>query len=313
MADALGRLGWASACVSPVVKLSGRQRIIRRYRPDLLVFQQCRHPLNDGHIDYGIPFVLDTDDADFYLSIPGLAERLDRTSRGAVGIMTGSRFLQAWHSQRNANTIIIWTGTPISEKIRPLHLDRQHGGFPILCWAQAQPLDYGLELKVVLKLVDELVRRKVPFTLRFYGVGTDEQAGTLRGQVPQSVPLELMPPMAYEDFLSSLCEVAVGLSPIVVASEFSRGKSFGKILGYLDANVPVIASDEADHALFFDGQNGLASNDMQQWIEMATKWLLDPATRQSVADNAFTDLQKKLSVDVAAARTDAFLRRCLIN
>ena len=81
MAEALAARGWQAACISPLVRQAGRRRIIKSFAPDLLVFQQCRHPLNAAEHAQGIPYVLDTDDADFYLDIPGLKERLDRTSR----------------------------------------------------------------------------------------------------------------------------------------------------------------------------------------------------------------------------------------
>lgn len=291
-----------------MVKLSGRKRIIRCYRPDLLVFQQCRHSLNDGDLRYGVPYVLDTDDADFYLTIPDLPERLERTSRHAAGIMAGSRFLRDWHSQRNPNTTVIWTGTRVSSVPQPRHPDRQSGNLPILAWAQAKPLDYHEELDLVLRLVAELQKRRTSFTLRLYGVAGPQDAERLKQRVPQAVRLELIPPMTYDDFLASLRDVAVGLSPIISASPFSRGKSFGKILGYLDARVPVIASDEGDHALFFDGRNGVVSNNLDEWAETASRWLRDPEERQQVSDAAFVDFQRRLSLDAAAARTDTFLR-----
>ncbi|MEY8842268.1 hypothetical protein AB9K41_24835, partial [Cribrihabitans sp. XS_ASV171] len=59
--------------------------------------------------------------------------------------------------------------------------------------------------------------------------------------------MELKPFMSYDEFLASLRDVAVGLSPVHPDSDFSKGKSFGKILAYLDAKVPVICSEAVDH------------------------------------------------------------------
>ncbi|MBC7141175.1 MAG: hypothetical protein H5U18_03300 [Rhodobacteraceae bacterium] len=308
MADSLAARGWHADCVSPLARPAGRKRIIRSFAPDLLVFQQCRHALNAPEHAGGVAYVLDTDDADFYLEIPGLAARLDRTSRNAAAVIAGSRFLRDWHSQRCPNVSVIWTGTPISPGERPGHKDRTNKGRPILAWAQAKPLAYRQELDHVATLAAGLLAREVPFALRFYGIDSASDAEELRGRMPRDVLIETRPTLPYADFLKSLQEVAVGLSPIIASSPFSRGKSFGKILGYLDAKVPVIASDEADHALFFDGRNGIVSNSLEDWMNAAARLLTDADARQAMADTAFGDFEDRLSLEAAADRTDKVLR-----
>ena len=102
--------------------------------------------------------------------------------------------------------------------------------------------------------------------------------------------------------------MAVGLSPIVPGSVFSRGKSFGKILGYLDAGVPVICSDEADHALFFRDGTGVVSNDPVRWRAEIARLLADPAARQDMAGRARAELCRRLTLAEAARRVGAALR-----
>lgn len=308
MAEELAGRGWLSASVSPLIGRRGRQRVIALFRPDLLVFQQCRHALNGPEAAFGVPFVLDTDDADFYLTIPGLPERLERTSRNAAGVIAGSRFLRDWHAGRCPRTTVIWTGSPVSAGPRTPHLQRAADGPPVLVWAQAKPLAYEQELAFVARLAAQLVDAGLAFTLRFHGVDAEAEATALRQMMPAGLSVQTLPTLPYGDFLRSLDDAAVGLSPIVASSPFSRGKSFGKILGYLDAKVPVIASDEADHRLFFDGRNGVATNDPGAWIAAASRLLRDPAMRQQMADAAFADFQRRLSLAAAADRTDAFLR-----
>lgn len=311
MAEALGAFGWQAAAVPPILKRGGRRRVVRLFRPDLLVFQQCRHALNDGAQAFGRPYVLDTDDADFYLTVPGLAERLERTSRGARGVIAGSRFLRDWHAGRNPRTGIIWTGTPISDGRRPPHAERAPDGVPVLAWAQAKPLTYTEELAFVLDLARRLQRRGTGFRLRFYGIATEDEARALRDRIPAGIPVELIAPLSYPEFLVSLREVAVGLSPIIASSPFSRGKSFGKILGYLDARVPVITSDEADHALFFTPETGVVSNDPDRWETEAARLLASPAARDAMSAAAFETFTRELSLTAAAAKTDRVLRALL--
>lgn len=311
LANALQRKGWLAKAVPAGLKLAGRARVVSAFRPHLLVFQQCRHVLNSPDYSFGKPFVLDTDDADFYLEIPGLAERLEKTSRAAAGVMAGGRFLRDWHAERNPRTEIIWTGTPITEGQRAGHWERQDDGPPILAWAQAKPLDYGEELIFVQQLSHRLHARDVRFRLRLYGVSGDDEAVKLRSLFGPQIDLDLLPPLPYDDFLQSLRQVSVGLSPIAQTTPFSRGKSFGKILGYLDAHVPVIASDAADHALFFSEDTGVVSNDVAVWEDAAARLLTDPDARSAMANSAFARFQDELSIDAAAAKTDRFLRSLL--
>lgn len=311
MADALSSLGWQTSCVSPLVRADGRRRIIASFAPDLLIFQQSRHPLNAPEHAYGVPYVLDTDDADFYLKTPGLAERLERTSRKAAGVIAGSRFLRDWHAERCSQSAVVWTGSPVSIGERIRHDQRERHAAPILAWAQAKPLAYREELDFVARLVTRVRERQAGFVLRCYGISSPSEADELRSRLPPNVPVQTLPPLPYPDFVRSLNDVAVGLSPVMAQSPFSRGKSFGKILGYLDAQVPIIASDEADHALFFDGKNGIVSNSLDEWSDWTVRLLTSAADRQAMADRAFADFQTRLSLQAAAERTDRFLRRMI--
>ncbi|QYZ70539.1 glycosyltransferase family protein [Neotabrizicola shimadae] len=301
MAGALRPLGWRTLVVPMQLEEVQRRRLMRVFAPDLILFQQCRHPLNDANHAMGLPFVLDCDDADFL--DPAIAPRLEATARGAMGVVCGSRFIRDWAAGLNARAEVIWTGTPVSPVPPP---DQRTRG-AVVAWAQASPAGYPMELAFVQELTRRLWARGLRFRLRLYGVGTAEEAAIRAGFGP-GADLELMPLMGYDAFLASLRDVAVGLSPIIAASPFSRGKSFGKILGYLDAGVPVIASDEADHALFFTPESGVVSNDPAVWEAAVARLLGDGDARAAMAGAARAEMERRLSVTAAAARLDAFLR-----
>lgn len=307
MAEALPQHGWVTGLMPAVIKPGQRARLIRRFDPDILVFQQCRHVLNDSALAPDRRIVLDTDDADFHLQLPGLVDRLERTSRAAAGVIVGSRYLQDWHSARSARTQVIWTGTPVTKGARTPH----HTRAPILAWAQAKPLSYVQELDFVIALDARLRRSGSQHILRFYGIGSTEEEADLRARFDNAAHIQMCGPMGYAAFLRSLQEVAVGLSPIIAQSDFSRGKSFGKVLGYLDAMVPAIVSDQADHAQFFTGETGVVSNDIAVWAQAAQRLLADPEARNAMAQAAFTSFEEQLSIAAAARQTDRFLRSLL--
>lgn len=303
IAEGLAAKGWKTLVVPKQLELSQRARVVRLFDPDILVFQKCRHPLNDADHAFGKPFVLDLDDADWFDD--ALHDRMVRTVSVARGVIAGSDFVADWCGQYNPDTTVIWTGAPVTDagEHHTDHADRA----PILTWAQADPLGYMAELELVRDFLRRLREAGAEFTFRLYGVQSDKYAEELRRQFDMG-PLELVPPLSYDRFCRSLQEVAIGLSPIIPQSDFSRGKSFGKILAYLDAKVPVISSDEADHARFFEGDAGLVSNDLDQWVSYARDLLSDPVRRERVAGNAFRLFRQKLSLSTATNHVADFLQ-----
>ena len=304
MAEALRPLGWQTLVVPMQLEAGQRRRLMRLFAPDVILFQQCRHPLNDADHAMGLPWVLDCDDADFL--DPAMTPRLEATAKGALGVVCGSRFIRDWAVGLNAQAEVIWTGTPVSPAPPP---DQRSRG-PVVAWAQASPMGYPMELAFVQALTARLWARGLRFRLRLYGVAPAEEAALRAGFAP-GAELELLPLMGYGAFLASLRDVAVGLSPIIAASPFSQGKSFGKILGYLDAGVPVIASDEADHALFFTAESGVISNDPAVWEAAVARLLGDGAARAAMAGAARADMVRRLSVAAAAGRLDGVLHGVL--
>lgn len=302
VAEALRERGWQTITVPRQLGGGARHRLIHRYDPDLLFFQQCRHELNDATFTEGRPYVLDIDDADFY--DPKLHDRIARTCAGARGVIAGSSFISDWCLAHNANTNVVWTGTPVSVEERPDHHDRP----PVIAWAQRAPLRYPRELEFVRAFYFALKATGRNFTLRLYGANSEDERRAIHQAFGPSENIVLYPRFEYGDFLRSLRSVAVGLSPIMTQSEFSRGKSFGKILGYLDAKVPVIASDEADHAQFFTPESGVITNDPAEWVREAGRLLDDARLRNRMAENAFQLFESRLTREAAADRVDAFLR-----
>ncbi len=302
ISEQLAEHGWNPVVVPAQLELSQRERVVRLFDPDLIFFQQCRHQYNDAAHAFGRKFVLDIDDADFLDA--RLKDKLTRTCAAASGVIGGSRFVRDWCAEHNPNTTIIWTGTPETSGARPDHAERP----PIIAWAQSSPIGYHKELEFVRDFCTRMRAASNVFTLRLYGVSIDSEREYLRRFFGPEQSLELLPLLSYDRFVRSLHEVSIGLSPIVYAFEFSRGKSFGKILGYLDAKVPIIASDHADHGLFFSEHSGVISNDPDLWVEAATFLLNDAGARNAMAEKAFEQFRAQLTTPVAAREVSDFLR-----
>ncbi len=304
IAAGLRARGWNAQCLAPQLELGQRERWLRQFRPDGIVFQQCRHPLNGAEHAFGLPYLLDIDDADFL--DPQLRARLEATARGARGVIAGSRHIRDWARGFNPVVRVVWTGSPISPGPRPPQAVRA----PIVAWAQSEPLGYPDELAFVAEVLRPVAEQNRNVVLRLYGVN-DAAARAALARHFDFLRLETLPTLPYRRFLVSLRDIALGLSPIVPSAPFSRGKSFGKILGYLDAHVPVICADQADHALFFTPQSGVVSDAPAVWTAEIGALLGDPDRRAAMAAAAFADFGRRLSLDEAARRVDGILRALL--
>ncbi len=306
IASALDKKSWGTLVVPKQLDLHQRRRVFKHFNPQLIVVQGARHILNRSQYFKGFRYILDLDDADFH--DPDLGEHLEVLARESVGVIAGSRYIAKWASQFAPRVAIIWTGTPRSSTPHIPHINRA----PIITWAQAAPTQYPAEMSFVSDVMNRLIAiRQQPLYFRLYGCKIRPSSEELAGLDRPEIKLEFLAPMEYNKFLESLREVAVGLSPIVAQSPFSRGKSFGKILGYLDAQVPVICSNEADHELFFQSDTGLVSNDPQVWAEELNKLLDNPEKRETQAKAAYINFANRLSIDAAADLTNDFLTALL--
>lgn len=305
ISDHLNAAGWRSVVVPKHLSLAQRKRLLRFFQPDVVVIQMCRHKLNRIEHFQGQRVVMDIDDADFF--DPALTAVMEAAAGGSMGVICGSRFIRDWARQFNRNTEVVWTGTPISHGPWPAHADRMK----IVTWAQSDPLAYPKEFAFVTRLLTSTRPEVGPFTLRLYGWHAPHDHPSLLPFRDAGIALELRGTLPYDEFVMSLREVAVGLSPVMSQSEFSLGKSFGKVLGYLDAKVPVICSDKADHSEFFTAETGIVSNDLSVWRAALQMLLTDHTRRQSMADAAHAEFCQRLSTRVAAERVDAFLRKSI--
>lgn len=301
----LRKQGWTPLIVPAQLELVQRSRILRRFDPDLVFLQKSRHPLNDPSLLEGRPFVYDIDDADFLDE--NLVERIEQTCRSASAVIAGSQYVAEWCTQFNSNTHVVWTGAPISPGKRVPHTDRQ----PILAWAQSDPNMYNKEFDYVEDIVTRLISEGVAFKLRLYGWRDGSPTSRLLRMRRAGVKIETIPFLPYKEFVRSLQDVAVGISPVIISSEFSRGKSFGKILAYLDAMVPIVASDEVDHAKFFNSDSGVLSNDPLKWVNEIANLLRDPQRRETMSNIAFASFGTLLSQRVAAQKVSDLMRSAL--
>ena len=304
-AEALGRAGWRTLVLPPALTLAQRRRILSAARPDILVMQGARHALNRPALYPGRPIVYDMDDADFHL--PHLAQPVERAMPDVACVVAGSRYVAEWCSARGAETEVVWTGSPVSGAPAPA----QSGRPPVVAWAQSSPESYAGEAAWVIEVMRRVSARHPAVRLRLYDRRESGSDAFLARFREAGIAVEWYPSARYRDYLASFGDVRVGLAPIAAGNPFSRGKSFGKILAYLDRRVPVAASDTAEYAAFFDRASGVVSDDPGVWVEEILRLLSDAGARQAMADAAHVRFRTRLSVEESARRLGGVLERYL--
>jgi hypothetical protein len=285
--------------VPPQCELVQRQRILRLERPDVIFLQMQRHPLNRPKFYEGYPAVFDIDDADFLDE--KCVDAVRECCEGSAAVTAGSRFVADWCGQFNRNVSVIWTAAQVPQnRPTPRPRDRQ----PIVTWAQSVPDRYPAERALVINIITGLARRNIKFDFWLYGVAEKSGISDLLWAAEKvNIPVKTHPFLAYPQFIESLSQVAVGLQPIAMESPFSRGKSFGKVLAYLAADVAVVASDALDHPLFFrHGENGMLAKSAEEWVEYTARLLRAVELRQSLADRAWGDFGRELSTEAAGMK-----------
>ena len=304
VAEALGPLGWRCLVMPPKMTLAQRKRLLARATPDVLVMQGARHALNRPAFYPGLPIVYDMDDADFHL--PHLAGPV-RAAMGDVDVVTaGSRYIADWCRGAGAGEVeVVWTSAPVSERQRPPQDTRP----PVIAWAQTRPQTYQREAALVRVVTARLAAERPGLRLRLYDRQKGDDPGFAESFKADGLSVEWVKSASYRDYLASFDDVCLGLAPLCPQAPFSRGKSFGKVLAYLDREVPVLASDMGEHGAFFRPGLGVLSNDPTVWVVQADRLLGDSAARARMALAARDAFEARLTTRATAHQFERILRR----
>lgn len=307
IAEALKDLGWRAIIIPKQLGLGQRHRIIKIEKPRVLLLQSARHPLNRPHL-YPHQFcVFDLDDADFL--DPALMQVIIDCAKGSQGAIAGSRYVANFLKQYCEQVKVIWTGSKPLDKKEEISKDI----LPIIAWACSNPFAYVEEGKLVQKILTSLPKN-IHFQFWLIGVQDfNKGSNFIQPIIDHGIPCKVIPFLPYKKLLYELKKVSIGLAPLLPEeSVFSSGKSFGKILAYLNTNVVVIASNCVDHPLFFrDGVNGFLASTITEWTQSIQFLINNPNARLRISEKAKSDYLERLSVQASAVMTDRALRSFL--
>ena len=300
----LRAFGWQTLVLPPTLNLGARKHLLARFQPDVVVMQGARHALNRPVFYPGVPIVFDMDDADFHLR--HLARPVRDAMEHVAAVAAGSRYIADWCRAAGAGEVeVIWTGSPVTARPRPPQAVRG----PVLAWAQTRPQTYVHEAEFVRQVTARLAAEVPGLVLRLYDRQAGDDPSFADSFRTPGLRVEWLRTASYSDYLASFDDVALGLAPLCPEAPFNRGKSFGKVLAYLDREVPVLASVAGEFPAFFTPGLGVMSNAPGTWVSEGARLLGDPAARQAMAHAARAAFERQLSARAAATRMNRLLRR----
>lgn len=265
--------------------------------------QGARHGLNRPALYPEWSVIYDMDDADFHL--PHLAKPVTEAMGQIAWVLAGSRYIADWARASGApGASVLWTGTEPSALPPPDPATRP----PVVAWAQTQPWNYHREARFVADVMAKVAARRPGTTLRLYDRQKGSPASFLSEFRAPGLTLEWRSRSPYATYLNSFEDVAVGLAPLCPETPFSRGKSFGKVLAYLDRKVAVVASDAGEHGAFFSPRTGVVTNEPEAWVAAITGLLNDPSQRAALSGAATQAFHDRLSLRATAARLAGILQ-----
>ncbi len=305
VSSALRALGWRTTLVPAQLELVQRLRIIRAERPDVILMQKSRHPLNRPSLYSASPVVFDIDDADF--ADAAMAPSVEQCCRESVSVVAGSSYVAEWCRQFNSNVNVVWTGSNDRPRgsVVPAGSRRR-----IVGWAHSSPAGYPLERTFLCSVIRELRRRSVEFEFWMWGVEREAEITDLTSVLRElRVPSRCFRRMPYSEFVTSLTDLAVGLQPVCLQNAFSRGKSFGKVLAYFVAGVPVVASNNVDHPyVIANGRSGMLADSVEEWADAISHLLDNPEARTAMAEAGLETYNSNLTTAAVARKLDPILR-----
>ena len=245
----------------------------------------------------GRKFVLDFDDAVYlkYADSPRLADKFERLAALASGVVVANDALFAHFSAVNANTVKIPTAVdtaalaPREDKFPRLTL--VWIGTPVTCRAHLVPMAETLrELK-----------KSLDFDLLVIG-GTPSPALDFAGVriVPwsEAVANELLP------------RCHIGIMPLPAGDAFASGKSAYKLIQYLAAGLPAVASPVGENRVVVEaGVSGFLAESEEEWREALRRLVSDAETRGEMTAAARAEAVMKYSVRRVAPDIEKFLEK----
>lgn len=289
-----------------VLRLLVRLATVSRY--DVVIIHREAFPIGGAWFERMVArlnprTVFDFDDA-LWLPMPLVVnqrrflwdpERVARTIASCAAVVAGNVFLRSYAGPRNAMVAVIPTpypdlgGPPASRAPGP----------PVIVWIGNVGNEEYLEL---VREPLERLARKHEFVLRVIG---SPEASRLRMEGVNVEVLEWREDREREWLLGS----SIGIMPLH-DREYERGKCSFKLVQYLSAGMPVVASPIGMNTeVVKQGENGFLAANSAQWYEALDRLLGDSALRHSMGARGYSGYRRHFTPAANAQSWVGIFRR----
>jgi glycosyltransferase involved in cell wall biosynthesis len=295
----VGSIGW------DYLRRAGRLASLGRY--DLLWIEKELFPGLPALVErvlssWGLPYVVDYDDATFHRydrsSNPLLRyvwpRKIDAVMRGAALVVAGNQYLAERARAAGARRV----------EVLPTVVDPAR--YPVRARLAGQPFTVGWMGTPVTQ------RYLAPLAATLAGLVAEGGWVRLVGadRVPEGLPsgsIELRP-WAEQSEAEDILAFDVGIMPLD-DTEWERGKCGYKLLQYMAAGRPVVASPVGVNPEIVEpGVTGFLAGTPEEWRSALTRLRDDPALRARMGEAGRRRVEAAYSLDLAEPRLRALLR-----
>lgn len=278
---------------------SGLARRIHQIRNlgdcDLLIVERELFPKLPGIIENHLlgslrPYGVEFDDA-IYLS-DGRAEKYPELVQGSSFVIAGNAVLAGWAEAYQPNTHVVPTCVTVSN-YNP-KTDYALSGCASLGWV-GLPVNFG-SLEAISPVVDNLP-------------GANAKLSVVSGRCPNFLNPEAFTPWSEATEAECIGQFDVGLMPLP-ATPFAEGKCGLKILQYMAAGIPVVASAiGVNRTIIEHGVNGLLIERNEDWGPTLSRVINDESLRAKLGRAGRKTVEAKYSTEVWGPKLVALYRQ----
>ena len=241
---------------------------------------------------------IDLDDAVYtrYEGKPLLAGKIERLLKAATGVIAGNPYLERLARTFNANVRCIPT-TVAAGRYQAKGEEPSSSAKPVIGW-----IGTPSSARYLNAISDALsaVNRERPILFRAVGIA--------RPAIwPQDFESDFRPWSAERE-PEDLAGFDVGVMPLA-DDEFAKGKSGFKLVQYMAAGIPSVATDcDVNRAILNEGECGLLVKTTDDWVRALRTMTADAESRKQMGQQARRRFDAFYTTERAARDEDRFLR-----
>jgi glycosyltransferase involved in cell wall biosynthesis len=236
--------------------------------------------------------VVDYDDAAYfkYRHIPILRQRIPALMAQAEAVVVGNRHLADFAAQHCSNVHVIPTVVDIARYIpkqdySAVHRSSADEGVRLV-WI-GTPVTAAF-LKELAPVLIALKAKHPELRLRLIGAGN---------AVLEWLPFAEVVAWSEASEAQLLAECDIGLMPLP-DNEFTRGKCGLKLIQYMAAGLPVVASPVGVNCeIVTPGREGFLASDSRQWFEALERLIVSAELRSQLGRNGRATVESRFSLE----------------